>query len=539
MDQPFRLIWEAEWNDISCADYPLTPEQWLGECMRPLAGTQVDCLLYNLCSSDAYCCGLESGEILGEAFEQFEDAWVWRYRENTKKLIEADANPPKLACEYGHRMGLKVIPIVRMNDPHDQNYKYEVSRFKMANPHLLLGYAGPDWRPPWGTWFREHPNPESMDATNWGMFDFAHKEVRDHKMAIIEEFITRWDNDGIALDFDRDPRYFKEFGKAENAALITDMVGRTRKILDCVSRERGRPMFLHVRVVADIDTSLQRGLDVHTWVKEGLVDIIVPGAGDMLFDMDLGPWLDLVERHDCWIFPCANHWKRTEVTRAWAKLMYHRGAHGLQLFNYGHMLYGHDKDTPPQSERRGTVWYDDLHPDYYRVLREIHDPRVIASLNSAYDLDSVPRAPNEGAHSGQNRALRPGAINRIYRGIDAIVLPVVLSEGSHVIPFGIADDLEAARQRALSPRLTLRLQVDNFTQPDEYEVSVNGRLLPGDTRSTRAQFIMDNFTHITYPMPPDVLSLGQNELKIDVKRLNPAICVTPQLDHVEILVEYA
>ena len=164
---------------------------------------------------------------------------------------------------------------------------------------------------------------------------------------------------------------------------------------------------------------------------------------------------------------------------------------------------------------------------------------MIASLNSAYDLDSVPRAPNEGAHSGQNRALRPGAINRIYRGIDAIVLPVVLSEGSHVIPFGIADDLEAARQRALSPRLTLRLQVDNFTQPDEYEVSVNGRLLPGDTRSTRAQFSMDNFTHITYPMPPDVLSLGQNELKIDVKRLNPAICVTPQLDHVEILVEYA
>ena len=168
MDQPFRLIWEAEWNDIACVDYPLTPEQWLGECIRPLEGTQVDCLLYNLCSSDAYCCGLESGEILGDAFDQFEDAWVWRYRENTKKLIEANANPPVLACEYGHRMGLKLIPIVRMNDAHDQVYKYEVSRFKMANLHLLLGYTGPDWQPPWGTWFRQHPNPESMDATNWG-----------------------------------------------------------------------------------------------------------------------------------------------------------------------------------------------------------------------------------------------------------------------------------------------------------------------------------------------------------------------------------
>ena len=40
-------------------------------------------------------------------------------------------------------------------------------------------------------------------------------------------------------------------------------------------------------------------------------------------------------------------------------------------------------------------------------------------------------------------------------------------------------------------------------------------------------------------MPPGVLRLGQNELKIDIKRLNPAICVTPRLDHVEILVQYA
>ena len=86
-------------------------------------------------------------------------------------------------------------------------------------------------------------------------------------MAIIEEFITRWDNDGVALDFDRDPRYFKEFGKAENAALITDMVRQTREILDRVSSERGRPMYLHVRVVADIDTCWQRGMDVRTWVK--------------------------------------------------------------------------------------------------------------------------------------------------------------------------------------------------------------------------------------------------------------------------------
>lgn len=529
-DRPFGLIFEAEWNDIVCADYPLTAEQWIGECIRPLAGTQVDTLLYNLCSSDGFCCGLESGEILCDEFDEMADAWVWRYRENVKKLIEADANPPKLACEYGHRLGLKVIPIVRMNDPHDMGFRYEVSRFKLDNPHLLLGCTGPDWEPKWGTWYREQDDPSDMMATNWGMFDFAHREVRDHKMAQIEEFITRWDNDGVALDFDRDPRYFKEYGNAGNAELMTDMVRQTRQILDRVGEERGRRLYLHVRVIPVIDECRQRGLDVRTWVNEGLIDAIAPGAGYMTVTLDLKPWLELVDGRDCWIYPCSNHWRKTEVTRAWAKLMYQRGAHGLQLFNYGHMLHGHDRNTPPQSERQGTVWYDDLHPDYYRVLHEIHDPRKLRFLDCEYDLEFNAREPNNGSHGGQN--------HRDYRAIDAIALPVELSVGSHTIPFGFADDLDTASAQALSPTVTLRMQVHNYTPPDEFDVSINGSVLPLASRTTRAQFIMDNHTWITYPLPADGLILGENQLCIDVRSLNPGIEGSPRLDHMEICVRY-
>ena len=57
-DAPFRLIFETEWNDMPCADYPLTRERWVEECIHPLAGTQVDTMLYNLCSSDGYVAGL-------------------------------------------------------------------------------------------------------------------------------------------------------------------------------------------------------------------------------------------------------------------------------------------------------------------------------------------------------------------------------------------------------------------------------------------------------------------------------------------------
>ena len=32
---PFRFIFETEWNDIVCADYPLTRERWVEGCYSP------------------------------------------------------------------------------------------------------------------------------------------------------------------------------------------------------------------------------------------------------------------------------------------------------------------------------------------------------------------------------------------------------------------------------------------------------------------------------------------------------------------------
>ena len=93
MQPPFRLIFETEWNDIPCADYPLTRERWVEECIHPMAGTQVDTIFYNLFSSYGYVAGLKSGELLMDSFDKLGDAWVWRYRENTKRFDNADNSP--------------------------------------------------------------------------------------------------------------------------------------------------------------------------------------------------------------------------------------------------------------------------------------------------------------------------------------------------------------------------------------------------------------------------------------------------------------
>ena len=526
-EKPFHLIYEAEWNDIPCSDYPLTPEKWVAESIRPLVNTQVDALFYNLCSSDGFVCRLENGQILMDNFEKLGDAWVWRYRENTKNLIAHDANPPKMAVEYARKLGIKALPVVRMNDPHDQFYKYEVSAFKLANPQLLIGHKTGyiDWE----KGRQGHPDLTSMESFTWGLFDYAHQEVRDHKFAIIEEFITRWDNDGVSLDFERDPWLFAGQGSAENADLVTGLIRRVRKVLDDTARKRKRAQYLHVRVLPDIDASYERGLDVRTWVGEGLVDAISPGCGYMTFTLDLDPWLGLVKGKPCWIYPSNNHWKVGEEVRAWAKLMVQRGAHGLYLFNWGHLLYGFDQHTPPSSQRLGTVWYDELHPCYYEVLNQIGDPDMTAYRDATYVLESIPHEIVEGMGAGNQRR---------YRAIDAIELPVELAVGEHSVKLPFAEDIGGARARGFSPAISLRLKIENYTAPDEFDVAINGNTLDPALRTTRAAFIMDNDTWIEYPVAPDVLARGVNALTINVRKLNPQMSVTPVLKNVELVVGY-
>jgi hypothetical protein len=63
-------------------------------------------------------------------------------------------------------------------------------------------------------------------------------------------------------------------------------------------------------------------------------------------------------------------------------------------------------------------------------------------------------------------------------------------------------------------------------------------LLPTASRHTRAVFIMNNDTWITYPVPAEVLPMGENLVEISVRKLNPQMSEKPVLKNMEVLVEY-
>lgn len=91
-----------------------------------------------------------------------------------------------------------------------------------------------------------------LDHPDWGLsknraLDFGRSEVRDHVFRLIDEAVRRYDCNGLELDFNRSPTFFKDGTSDERVIKMNSLVERVRKLLDDVGRERGRRLVLAVR----------------------------------------------------------------------------------------------------------------------------------------------------------------------------------------------------------------------------------------------------------------------------------------------------
>jgi hypothetical protein len=196
-------------------------------------------------------------------------------------------------------------------------------RFKKEHPEYL--FSTRDKRPLFGF---------------WSGVDYAHKEVRDLVFAIAREYCTRYDIDGIELDFYRHPPFFKTqaWGKRatdQERALMTDLVRRIRTMTRAVEARRGRPLLVAVRMLETLELSRDYALDLLTWLREDLIDLICTG------EISEMPWrglIDLGRQYGVPVYPCLRRHVRPkqgqlESLRAQALAADYLGADGLYLFN--------------------------------------------------------------------------------------------------------------------------------------------------------------------------------------------------------------
>ena len=180
-----------------------------------------------------------------------------------------------------------------------------------------------------------------------GAMDFGRDEVRDYTFRLIEEAVNRYDCDGIELDFNRFPTFFKDGTTGERVAKMNSLVQRVRTMLDDVGAKRGRRLVLAVRVPSNYgrtpptpETARQLGCDVPAWVKHGWVDFVA--VSEFLFergDLPIGQWKQAVTTVPVYGgIECTKGGGQKNLTadeyRHAAAALKKAGADGTYLFNF-------------------------------------------------------------------------------------------------------------------------------------------------------------------------------------------------------------
>ena len=250
---------------------PLTVED-VNAAVDMVAGTQVT--TYMMCTgSSAVYYPSRYSNMLGDDREGtlkacYDSATynLWRrYWDNEKRLEAEGTDMVSASLARARERGLETFITLRMNDLH---FADTLSACKMAMEEFWLQ------NPQFWT------NDPSIGYNSAGALDYAHPQVREHKLALIREQLERFGPliDGVDLDFMRFFVYFRADEARANSQIMTQFLCQVRTLVDSVSAVLGRPLLLSARVAPTLAYNMKKGLDVAEWVRRGLLDFISIGT---------------------------------------------------------------------------------------------------------------------------------------------------------------------------------------------------------------------------------------------------------------------
>ncbi len=490
--------------DGSCVAFrdPLTVEH-LQKQVDVLVDTQVDTLCYNIGLPGAYEYATKVGTRYGHGMEKMPDVSSYRERQNLEAFFQQGIDPLRVLLDRGMEKGLKVFPDIRiydcqcgidfdpMNRDHPDWRIGEHARYGPAS--LIYGTRVPDaYKNPNYTW----------------QLDFAHPEVRQRTIDIAEELLT-YQIEGLQLDFQRRPNYFKPDEAVDNRHLMTDMVRAIRASVRKAEQEQGRPVELLCRVWANLEDCWHLGMDVRTWVEEGLIDLLIP-THHLCFAID-APLEEFVElTRDTPVKVLMNYlpifdWPRTtsvshrpdqkpsfagvqlrsldleyvltgEMWHAGAQMAFAKGADGLSIFNLNPADYDEGWDLS--------------------FLSEIADRDVVARHDKLYPFIT-------GESANRSRSLSRNE-------------PVTYN-------------LFVAEDPAAVAKMTLEVHIEELTREDRLEFTLDGKPLPMEIRTlpdaSGGMHLPGHRPHHFFEceLTPELVELGPCELAIGVVERNPEI----------------
>ena len=377
-----------------------------------------------------------------------------------KKFIGQGTDPLKMTVEFCREHNMEVFWSFRTNDNHDSwTEEGPLSDFKKEHPEYLFGTRN-----------------EPPRFGHWTGVDYALPEVRQHVFDILQDVCSRYEIDGIELDFFRTLTNFKSMSRGENVTqkerdAMTELVRRVRKMMDDTGARRGRPLLIAVRVPDSPAYCKAIGLDLYGWLEEDLIDIMVVGGYFWL-----QPWersVELGHKYDVPVYPSLSGSRlggyrlapaldytegakpesllarRSEAAyRAHAQNAWEAGVAGIYLFNFNHM-----------------------YPAPHRLWTDLGDPQKLATLDKIYHLTVMGRG-----HDPFDYYLPKGRGERFFH------LPLLSPETAKELQVGnplvrtldVADDLHATIEKGLSPGVRLNVQLEHLPSAGALSMRLNG-----------------------------------------------------------------
>ena len=490
--------------------YRHDPPMSLHQLRKPvdeLLGTAVDTLSYGLGMGQTFLYDTKVGTKFGEKATEHNSGLVWwRAAENLKEALDAGFDPLKIIVDRAHEKGMRVIGSLRINDggSPDMGSNYSVGRLKYENPEVMIG----------------EDDPESpMVAT---CLDFARADVREERLAVIEEVCDRYEADGIEID-----HYVRVFFKPsevqQNIPVLTEWVRAVRELLDRIGKKRGQRLLVAARVHPSEEANLSVGMDVRAWISEKLVDVVIPHPTSVVLDtaQPLGPYVEVADEAGAGVygfigevFPYddRHHQLTIEMFRAVATNHQRAGAAGLYISNL----------PWPRTERE------------YMVLREMGDPDIHARKPKHYFV------PREDA--------KPG------RYVPQRHLPRTLEEGVPVrVPIRVGDDLDSARADGELDRVSLGVRIIQPCPEDRLSFAVNGTGLSVDKAKVSTYYggtvayfpvkvgmanRINTHYWFEFDLPLDLVRQGENQVTVTMDRHFKALTAERILHDVEIKIAY-
>ncbi len=221
------------------------------------------------------------GSLTGSKTRDFPRVVDRNIAESMQILAGAGIDTVETVVEYGHSVGLEVHISQRMEafqccPPFED---YFTGEFYLSHPQ---------WR------------CVDIDGREIARMSYAFPEVRELLLRVFRELATRYDIDGVNPIFNRGAPFLlyeaplvegfqsetgldaRELAEDDErylhyrARVMTGFMAELRQAMQEIGEARGRPLEISAHVLNDAESNLFYGLDVQTWVEQGLIDNLIP-----------------------------------------------------------------------------------------------------------------------------------------------------------------------------------------------------------------------------------------------------------------------